>query len=124
MDMTTGLVRYDAMCTAIAECYSADEAKAIRSKARAIEVYAAQARNTELERKACEIRLRAERRAGQLLREMKQTGDRDAGGRGKIASRGATQLKDLGITRDQSSQWQALAAVPAEAFEEAVTNAG
>ena len=40
--------------------------KDIRDKARAIEVYARQARNVEAERRACEIRLRAERRCGQL----------------------------------------------------------
>lgn len=34
------LVRYDAMCTAIAECERVDEAKDIRDKARAPEVYA------------------------------------------------------------------------------------
>ena len=30
------------------------------------------AKNTEAERRACEIRLRAERRAGELLREMEK----------------------------------------------------
>jgi len=41
-------------------------------QARALEVYAAQALNTDAERKACEIRLRAERRAGELLKEMEE----------------------------------------------------
>jgi hypothetical protein len=63
-----GLVRYDQMCNAIAECSRVDEAKEIRDQAKALEVYAAQANNTEAERKACEIRIRAERRAGQLLK--------------------------------------------------------
>jgi hypothetical protein len=55
-----GLQKYDAMCHAIAECFSVDEAKELRDKARALEVYAAQAMNTEAERKAAEIRIRAE----------------------------------------------------------------
>jgi hypothetical protein len=43
------------------------EIKDIRDKALALEPYSRQARNTEAERQACEIRLRAERKAGQLL---------------------------------------------------------
>jgi hypothetical protein len=83
-----GLVRYDAMCRAISACVSVDEVKDIRDKARALEVYAQQARNLEAERKAVEVRIRAERRAGQLLYEMKQNGQRHNGtspgpGRGK-----------------------------------------
>src|SRR4051794_943317 len=48
---------------------AADEVKDIRDKARAIEVYAQQALNVEAERQASQIRLRAERRCGQLLRQ-------------------------------------------------------
>jgi hypothetical protein len=58
------LVRYDAMCRAIDAAYEVDEAKAIRDQAIALEVYARQASNTEAERKASKIRLRAERKAG------------------------------------------------------------
>jgi hypothetical protein len=65
---SVSLVRYDAMCTAIAAAYEVDEAKDLRYKARAIEVYTRRAQNTEAERQACEIRLRAERRAGQFPR--------------------------------------------------------
>jgi hypothetical protein len=43
----TQLVRYDAMCHAIAAAHEVDEVKDIRDKARAIEMYARQAQNTE-----------------------------------------------------------------------------
>ena len=46
-----GLARYDSMCRAIAECHSIDEAKEIRNKAKALQVYAQRARNREAERK-------------------------------------------------------------------------
>lgn len=83
----------------------------------------------EFQNWAAEIRLRAERRAGELLREMKERGERDPGGRGprKVESSRATQLPDLGITRDQSRKWQKIAAVPEEHFEaviEAAKEAG
>jgi len=128
----SGLVRYDAMCHAIAECHSVDEVKALRDKAKALEVYAQQAQNFEAERKACEIRIRAERRAGELLREMKEQGLRQRAGDNAGAYRGqttrlsssTTTLSDLGITRDQSSKWQHLASVPEEEFERAVNDDG
>lgn len=37
-----------------------------------MEAYFRQAKNTEAERRACEIRLRAERKAGQLLAKMEK----------------------------------------------------
>jgi hypothetical protein len=119
MSGTTTLVRYDAMCSAIAAAYAVDEVKDIRNKARAIETYARQAKNIEAERQACEIRLRAERKCGELLREREKATPRGSN-QHKDVSRDATHpqpLADLGITRDQSSQWQKLAAVPPDLFE-------
>jgi hypothetical protein len=124
----TGMVKYDAMCQAIVACHTVDEAKDIRDRARAVEVYAKQARNRDAEHKAAEIRIRAERRTGELLIEMKESGKRrDRGGDQKSTSRAATlktALPDLGITRDQSSKWQDLARIPAEEFEEAIARPG
>lgn len=40
------------MCTAIQECVRVDESKDIRDRAKAIEIYAKEAQNTEAERKA------------------------------------------------------------------------
>ncbi len=120
-----GLMRYDAMIAAIEECYSVDEVKEIRDRARALEVYAAQALNLGAERHAAQIRIRAERRTGEILKEMKESGERKtaAAGRPK-ASEAPTLLQpslaDLGISRDQSSQWQRLAEIPKEKFEEAL----
>src|SRR5712692_4367740 len=86
----TGLARYDAMCTAIAACHRVDEAKEIRDQAKALEVYAHEALNTEAERKAIEIRIRAERRAGKLLKAAKEAGPRKNKGRPEKMSDGAT----------------------------------
>lgn len=117
--MNGALARYDAMCRAIEAAHEVDEVKDIRDKAVALEHYARQAQNTDAERRACEIRLRAERKAGQLLAKMpKQHGARGVGKR--VESTDATPLSQLGISRDQSSQWQRLGAMPQGEFEVAI----
>lgn len=122
------LALYDGMCRAIDAAYTADEAKDIRDKALAFEVYSRQAKNIEAERRACEIRLRAERKAGELLRDMeKARGATEPGtNRGTTRSRdttaSTTTLRDLGISKQQSSDWQRLAAVPEDDFEAALSD--
>jgi hypothetical protein len=53
-----------------AAAYKADEVKDICDKARALEICARQAQNVEAEQQACEIRLRAERKAGKLSAQL------------------------------------------------------
>jgi phage N-6-adenine-methyltransferase len=119
----SGLIRYDAMRTAIAAAHAVDEAKNIRDKAFALEIYARQAKNTEDETWVRDIRIRASRRAGELLaeREMAKGARGNPGGRGApvVSSSGtsAQTLGELGISHDQSSKWQKLAEVPEEEFE-------
>lgn len=119
------LVLYDAMCTAIAEAYEVDEVKDIRDKALAFEMYARMAQNVDAESRACEIRLRAERKAGALLKVMvkakgspgnQHTGPVDRSNRSNLSP----TLADLGVSKQQSSDWQKLADVPEEQFEQAL----
>lgn len=120
------LIRYDAMCHAIAEAYEVDEVKDLRDRALAIEMYARQAGNTEAERQACEIRLRAERRWGQLYKDSeKAKGSPGNQHTGPVARHdGSKTLTDMGVSRDQSSRWQGLAEVDDATFENAVTQPG
>jgi hypothetical protein len=118
MSETTQLVRYDAMCRAIAEAHAIDEVKDIRDKARALEMYARMAMNKDAERQAIEIRLRAERRCGQLTGEMVTA----QGQRSDLTSyhddTKLSALTNAGISKVQASQWERMAAIPAEQFEE------
>jgi len=133
--MTFALVRYDAARKALAAAHRVDEVKAIRDKAEAVRVYAKQAGDYDLQNQAAEIRLFAERRAGELLADMaKNTGTRGEGrprrDGTKIRRSSSTtaypppKLDDIGITKDQSSKWQRLAKLIDDAtFERALIRA-
>jgi ParB family chromosome partitioning protein len=56
---------------AIAEARTIDDVKEVRNKAIAMRAYAEQAKDTQMEKDAIFIRLRAERRIGEMLREGK-----------------------------------------------------
>lgn len=117
----TELVRYDAMCLAIDAAYEVDEIKEIRDKALAMETYFRVAKNPEPERQACEIRIRAERKAGSLLSAKEKSG----GGQPKknssptAKSSYAQTLTDNDISDNQSAKWQQLANVSSDEFEAA-----
>jgi hypothetical protein len=116
------LVRYEAARSALAEACRVDEVKDIHDKAVAMQVYARQAKDRALIDHATEIRLRAERRAGELLRDMAQAGERAV--RKNMKSQPATsKLSDLNINKSQSSRWQKLADVSTNDFEDLVTKA-
>lgn len=118
------LIRYEAARFALAECHRIDEVKDIRDKAQAMAAYARQAKDTELIQYATEIKVKAERRCGELLSGM----DRAAVGdnqfsRSSDAATTSPTLADMGLTKDQSSRFQKLAAMPLDVFEAAVETA-
>lgn len=120
------LTKYDAARYALSVAVEVDEVKDIRDKAEAMAAYARQAKDTELVQWATEIKVRAERRAGQMLAEMpKQDGGHAA--KAKARSHDGTEvpksLADIGITKNESSRWQKLAAVTDTQFEQAVSAA-
>ena len=61
----------------------------------------------EMQNNATEIKLRAERRAGEMLRPKKlHGGDRKSSGRDV-----SLKLSNLGVSQKQSSRWQSIAAI-------------
>lgn len=127
--MTFQLVRYEQARTALAECHRVDEVKDIRDKAEAMAAYARQAKDSELIQYATEIKVRAERRCGELLRATEKNkgvaagGERNPAGHTMRPADTAPTLSDMGLTKSESSRYQQLAAMPAEHFETAVATA-
>jgi hypothetical protein len=115
------LARYDQMCHAIAEAHAIDEVRNIHNHVVAVQAYAHQARNFEIEQMAAEIRVRAEIRAGELLIEMKKAGILETGRAQKGTKIGApssrVKLSHTGITRTESTKWQRLAKIPKRQIE-------
>ena len=113
------LARLETARRLLAEVRSVDDAKAIHDFAEAARVYARQARlGLEAQNDAAEIRLRAERKLGELLAALpKQDGGDAARARSQAATEVPPRLGDLGISKSQSSRWQAIAAVPARVFD-------
>jgi N6-adenosine-specific RNA methylase IME4 len=129
VDRNTGLVFYEAARRALGQAHRVDEVKDIRDRAVAFQTYAKQAKDETLIKQATEIRMRAERRSGELLIEMGERGERQKPGdnpRG-VNSRTAQPLKpklaDLGINKTESSRWQALARIPEDKFERNIERA-
>lgn len=109
----------------LAEAVSADEAMRVRAVADTAKTWMRQAKlGLEAENLAAELRVRAERRVGELLRDAAVTGGR--AGRGKPPTGGGYRpptLADLGITANQSSRYQGLADVPQPEFEQSLVEA-
>lgn len=117
----TELALYDTARAALAEARKIDEVTNIRDKALAMGAYARLAENVELEQDAIEIRMRAERRLGQMLTELKQAGELDKGGRPPDKpveeARPVIKLSDIGVSKDLSSRSQRSSGIAEAAFE-------
>jgi hypothetical protein len=123
----SSMVLYNRMCKAIVECHRIDEIKDIRDKAIALEKYSQQAKNKENERMAREIRLRAERKCGEISAELPVDsggGDRKSlryrsprSGGSDIETK-STILERNGINSRRASEWERSAKIPEKEFEE------
>lgn len=114
----TQLVRYEQARTALAECHRIDDAKDIADKALALQAYARQARDPDMERWVAEIRLRARRRVGELsaaLEKVPVIQNLQGSNSGTLGKEAA--LEAAGLSRTEAHRCEQLAKVPEAAFE-------
>jgi N6-adenosine-specific RNA methylase IME4 len=115
--MKQELAHFDAIKMALQKAASVDEAKGIRDRAEALRIYAKQSgQSLEVLNRCAEIKLSAERRAGEILLDM----EKNKGARGKgvrFRDESAPTLAELGISQVQSHRWQKIAGIPLREFE-------
>jgi hypothetical protein len=128
----TELVKYDAACRALAEARSTDEVKDVRDVAMAMKLYAKQAKNKDLEADAFELRSRAEKRLGDMIKAQKETVGLNKGtaGQGRPSLGGSSEeppkkddrptLAEAGIPKSLSSKAQKLSDIPPVKFEQMI----
>jgi hypothetical protein len=91
-----------------------DELKDLRDRAEAFRLYAKQRDySLAMQNDSAEIKIRAERRLGELLAATVRPGNPELSNDSTID----TRLPE-GVSRDQSSAWQRIATIPEDVFEE------
>jgi hypothetical protein len=111
------ITKYEAARRALAECRNVDEVKDIRDKAMAMRVYAQQAKDRSLEEHAVEIRLRAERRLGQMMKEQpKATGGNFSEEKLWVIEK-PTTFASQGIDKNLAHRARVLEKMPDKEFE-------
>jgi hypothetical protein len=121
---TLALSRYDVACRAVAAAKAVDDVMEIVAHADAVRVYARQAKDRQMEIDAAEIRIRAERRLGELMAAQKAMVGVNSGtagqGRPKIGGMPNTPpkhdapptLAEAGIDKNLAKRARSYAAVP------------
>jgi len=122
METSIGLVKLDQATRMLAEIHSVDDAKHLINLAEAARVYAKQVElGLEAQNHAAEIKLRAQRRAGEILDTMEKA---DGGDAARTRSQAVTEVPapptyvELGIDKMDAHRWQTIAKMPEEKFEE------
>ncbi len=133
-DVSCALERYEAAKSALTACKSVDEVKGWADRAAATQAYARMAKDKGLEVDAAEIRIRAERRLGEMLRDQKAAGGMSKGGRKTTGSskepvshvidsiEEPIKLAEIGVDKKLSARAQKIAAVPEAEFESEVAD--
>jgi len=123
--MINALIKLDRATQLLAEAKTLDEVKAIANIAEAARAYARAARlGLEAYNHAAEVKVRAERKAGEMLAKIpKATGGKPYQSTSNNLLPVEKTLKELGVSKIQSSRWQEMAEIPEEQFEKFIEDA-
>lgn len=116
----TAVLRYDAACRAIAEAKTVDEVTDWIDKAAAVREYGRRIKNRQMEIDAVEIRVRAKKRRGELLLELKEQGRIREGRKKRSPEDDRFTLEDLDVSKNESAEDQAIAKIDGGSFERLV----
>ena len=125
--MSVRLVTYEAARVALKQAVEIDDVKDIRDKAQAMAAYALQIKNDDMYQWVKDIKLRAERRMGELLEEVGPNKGAATPRTVEIdnavtdSDRVKPTLAEIGISKKQSTDFKAIASIPEKEFEEAVS---
>jgi len=116
---------FDRLMVRITEATRVEELRKISDGMTGLRFLARKAKDHELEALAIQLRMRAQRRAGEMLITLKVEGRREkahqGGNRKSWLPRGNHDfpqvLSDLGITKKDSMLWQRIARIPEDLFE-------
>jgi len=119
----TEIDQWDDLKTSIEASTTLSEVKEFRDKAEAIRHFAQVSGRAEaVVRRYAELRLRAERRGGQLLLQMPKQGPGDYRRSNGVSLQPlAPTFEEQGIDKSQAHRWQRLASIPHQAFEDWVS---
>jgi hypothetical protein len=115
----SALTYYDAGRSALIQAVKIDEVKSVLNKAEAMRHYARIAGDYELESMASRLKVRAQRRIGELSKQLEKA--EAHGGKVCLPSSGkskAATLKEAGVSTSQAHRYEKLADIPEEEFEE------
>jgi len=120
MNELNSIIKLEEATRNLAELKTVDEVKNIRDKAEALRVYSKQAGlGLESQNYVTEIKLRAERRAGELLKEIERVNPSEARWYPDTAPKSGYEaaLKENNLSPTKAHNWQKIATIPEERFE-------
>ena len=129
MEQSEAIIKLEVACTALSEAKTLQDVIHIRDTAKVAQEYAKRAAmSREAQQYAAEVRIRAERKAGEFLQGIEKAKgtrgniqDQLSGGDTMSPPDNSPTLSDMGIHKKESSRWQKIASLPESEFEQAIT---